>query len=292
MDHRKAFLTSCRLELGLAPTTVRVYETCLGHLHDAMAALGLGLAEVGPDEVARCLRWLRDERGHGATTLSLDLVAWRMYARFLVAEKLLPRDRISLAQSPKVWTTLPEVLSVAEVDRLLHAVADGPMRLRDRAALELLYACGARASEVCGLEAGDLREGGTLVRLFGKGSKERLVPLGTKARAAVARYCEELRPQLHNGRSDRLLLSRRGGPLRREALWKIVHDAGVIAGITKPVYTHLLRHSFATHLLENGADLRAVQELLGHANLTTTQRYTHVDAKRLREIHRRFHPRA
>jgi integrase/recombinase XerD len=293
LDERRAFLTSCRLELGLAGNTIRVYTTCLEHLYAALTSLGIALEDVGPDEIARCLRWLRDEREHGASTLALDLVAWRMYARFLVSEKFLARDRIQLTQTPKVWATLPEVLSVDEVSRLLVSVADGPMRLRDRAALELLYACGARASEVCGLGRSDLREQGKLVRLLGKGNKERMVPLGSKARQAITRYCEDLRPTLDpNGKEERLLLSRRGGPLLRESLWKIVRDAGVIAGISKPVYTHLLRHSFATHLLENGADLRVVQELLGHANLTTTQIYTHVDAKRLQAVHKKFHPRA
>jgi integrase/recombinase XerD len=207
-------------------------------------------------------------------------------------EKLIPRDRIQLAQMPKLWNELPEVLSVDEVGRLLEGVAPGPMRLRDRLALELLYACGGRASEVVGIGLADLRDGGRLVKLHGKGNKERMVPLGDQARRHLKRYLDELRPQLDRARQERLLLSARGRPLTRQALWTLVKRAGVLAGIAKPVYTHLLRHSFATHLLENGADLRAVQELLGHANLTTTQRYTHVDAKRLIEIHRRFHPRA
>jgi integrase/recombinase XerD len=292
LDARRDFLTMCRLELGLSPNTLRNYATALDHLYEGLTALGLSLEAAGPDDIGRIMGRLRDERNQAPATLALELVAWRMYARFLVAEKLLERDRISLTQMPKLWTTLPEVLSVDEVTRLLAAVPDGPMRLRDKAALELLYACGGRASEVAGLGVADLREGG-LVRLFGKGSKERLVPLGQQARAAVKRYREELRPRLDpHGRQERLLLSSRGGPFSRIALWKVVKAAGALAGIGKPIYTHLLRHSFATHLLEGGADLRAVQELLGHANLTTTQRYTHVDARRLRDIHRRFHPRS
>lgn len=287
------FLGSCRLELGLSPNTVRNYETALGHLYDGLAHLGIGLADAGPDEIARIMGWLRDERGHAPATLAMHLVAWRMYTRFLVAERHLERDRVSLTQMPKLWATLPEVLSVEEVDRLLASAPDGPMRLRDQAILELLYACGGRASEVAGLGLADLREGGTLVSLFGKGSKERLVPLGARARQAVKRYITDLRPQLDPGaKQQRLLLSSRGRPLTRVAIWKLVKTAGALAGITKPVYTHLLRHSFATHLLEGGADLRAVQELLGHANMTTTQRYTQVDARRLKDVHRRFHPRS
>jgi integrase/recombinase XerD len=185
------------------------------------------------------------------------------------------------------------VLSVDEVGRLLEAAPEGAMRARDTLALELLYACGGRASEVVGIGIGDLREQATLVKLHGKGSKERMVPLGERARSALRRYLDVLRPGLDPERKqERLLLSAKGRPMTRQALWRLVKDAGVLAGIATPVYTHLLRHSFATHLLENGADLRAVQELLGHANLTTTQRYTHVDAKRLIDLHRKFHPRS
>lgn len=292
MDHRREFLTACRLELGLSANTIRNYATALAHLHDGLTTINVALADAGPEDIARIMAWLRDQRHQAPATLALNLVAWRMYVRFLVAEKHLQRDRVSLTQMPILWTTLPEVLSVEEVERLLAAAPPGPMRLRDQAALELLYACGGRASEVAGLGLADLRQGG-LVRLFGKGSKERLVPLGERAQAAVKRYVSELRPQLDpQTKQERLLLSSRGRPFSRFALWKLVRQAGTLAGIIKPIYTHLLRHSFATHLLEGGADLRAVQELLGHANLTTTQRYTHVDARRLREVHRRYHPRS
>jgi integrase/recombinase XerD len=288
-----AFLAYVRLELGLAANTVAAYRRDLALVHQGLVALGLDLAQCGPDEVGRLLAWLRDERRLAASSLVRLLVAWRMYTRFLVGEKLLARDRIGLAQMPKTWNTLPEVLSVDEVERLLHAVAEGPMRLRDRLALELLYACGGRASEVVGICLEDLKEHAALVQLHGKGGKDRMVPLGERARSALRRYLAELRPTLDPQHQRRhLLLSARGRPLGRHALWKVVHDAGRLAGIARPVYTHLLRHSFATHLLEGGADLRSVQELLGHANLTTTQRYTHVDAKRLIEVHRKFHPRS
>jgi integrase/recombinase XerD len=292
VDARAAFLAYCRLELGLSPNTLAAYANDLDKAHEGLAALGLSLADCGPDEVGRLLAWLRDQRAQASASLVRLLVALRMYARYLAMEKLIPRDRIQLAQMPKLWNELPEVLSVDEVGRLLEGVAPGPMRLRDRLALELLYACGGRASEVVGIGLADLRDGGRLVKLHGKGDRERMVPLGDQARRHLKRYLDELRPQLDRARQERLLLSARGRPLTRQALWTLVKRAGVLAGIAKPVYTHLLRHSFATHLLENGADLRAVQELLGHANLTTTQRYTHVDAKRLIEIHRRFHPRA
>ncbi len=190
----------------MSPNTIRNYKLALDRLHAGMEKFGFDLASVGPDEVGKLLAWLRDEGRSGtrkgesgrllAPTLALTLVAWRMYSRFCAAEKLIARDRIQLADMPTVWKELPEALSVAEVEALLASVPDTPMRLRDRAALELLYACGGRASEVAGLGLADLREGMTLVRLCGKGNKERVVPLGGKARAAVRRYLDDLRPTL------------------------------------------------------------------------------------------------
>ena len=293
LDHQRAFLDSCRLDLGLSANTRAAYANDLGKIAGAFSALGLSLEDCGPDEVARLLAWLRDERRQSASTLVRLLVTLRMYTRFLVAEKILPRDRIQLAQMPALWNRLPEVLSVDEVSSLLRSAPDGPLRLRDTLALELLYACGGRASEVAGIGLGDVREGGRLVHLHGKGSKQRVVPLGSRARACLARYLADLRPLLDpQGRQERLLLSARGRPFSRLALWRMVHAAGVVAGLSKRVYPHLLRHSFATHLLEHGADMRAVQELLGHVNITTTQRYTHVAAERLVELHRKFHPRS
>jgi integrase/recombinase XerD len=292
-DHRQAFLASCRLDLGLSANTLAAYANDLAKVLAGLAALGLELEACGPDEVARLLAHLRDARGQSSASLVRLLVTLRMYTRFLVMERLLPRDRIQLAALPTLWNELPEVLSVDEVSRLLRSAPPGALQLRDTLALELLYASGGRASEVAGIGLGDLREGGRLVQLLGKGSKQRVVPLGAAARSCLERYLRELRPRLGAAPGqDRLLLSARGRPFSRLALWRLVHAAGALAGIAKRVYPHLLRHSFATHMLEHGADLRAVQELLGHVNLTTTQRYTHVDAERLRAVHRRFHPRA
>ena len=293
LDARADFLAYCRLELGLSTNTLAAYKNDLTKLYRALVALSLDLPAIGPDEVGQVLAWLRDYEAQTPPSLVRLLVCWRMYTRFLVMEKMLTHDRVTLAQMPTLWNKLPEVLSVAEVEQLITNPADGPMRQRDRLALELLYACGGRASEVAGIGRSDLHERNTLVLLRGKGRKERMVPLGERARIALRRYMTELRPTLDpDNRQEKLLLTPRGGPLTRQALWKIVKDAGIQAGIRIPVYTHLLRHSFATHLLEGGADLRAVQELLGHANVTTTQRYTHVDARRLVEVHRKFHPRS
>jgi integrase/recombinase XerD len=293
LDRRSDFLSYCRLELGLSSNTIAAYRNDLAKAYEGFTALGIDLAQAGPDEVAKLLAHLRDARSQSPASLVRMLVSLRMYVRYLVMEKELARDRIQLASLPHLWNNLPEVLSVDEVDRLLAADHEGGLAARDRLALELLYACGGRASEIVGLGLADIREQGTLVKLKGKGNKERLVPLGDAARAALKRYLDELRPRLDpERRQERLLLGQRGGPMSRMELWRVVTAAGRRAGIAKRLYPHLLRHSFATHLLERGADLRAVQSLLGHANLTTTQRYTHVDAKRLIDLHRKFHPRS
>ena len=297
-DHRKDFLAHCRLELALSGNTIDAYASDLVHVYAVAGELGWNPVTAGPDEVAVALGWLRDHRDLAAPSLARLLVAWRMYVRWMVEEKLITGERISLAPMPATWTTLPDVLSLDEVTRLIASAPPGPLHARDRLALELLYACGGRASEVVGIGLADLKTSNKLVQLRGKGRKERMVPLGEHARRALRTYLSECRPGLegHDGkkaaRQEALLLSRRGTPMSRQELWRLVRDAGRLAGIERPVYTHLLRHSFATHLLQNGADLRAVQELLGHANITTTQRYTHVDAKRLRQIHQRHHPRA
>lgn len=288
------FLTYGRLELGLGQNTLDAYANDLRKLDEACVVNGYAsAADLGPEEIGKLLAWLRDERAQAPASLARALVTLRMFARWLVLERRLVRDRIALAPMPALWNELPEVLSAEQVELLLESVPPGPLARRDRCALELLYASGGRASEVAGILTSDFKEGGRLVLLRGKGRKERLVPVGDKARYYLKQYTTELRPTLATAKSgDCLLLSARGCPLSRQTLWKIVQQAGVLAGLGQPVYTHLLRHSFATHLISGGADLRAVQELLGHANLTTTQRYTHVDARRLVEVHRKFHPRA
>jgi integrase/recombinase XerD len=290
---RAGFLAHCRLALSLSPNTVRNYRLALQRLDRGLAELGRDLAEVGPDEAVRLLAWLRTAHGHGPATQALHLSAWKTYSRWLVMEGRLTRDRLGGLPAPERWDRLPAVLAPDEVGRLIAAAPPGPLHLRDRLILELLYACGGRASEVAGLGLADLREERSLARLAGKGGKQRLVPLGERARAALADYLAHLRPALAGPRTgDRLLLGRNRRPISRQTVWAVVKRAAALAGLPRPVWTHLLRHSFATHLLAGGADLRAVQELLGHANLTTTQRYTRVEAARLREIHARFHPRA
>jgi integrase/recombinase XerD len=204
------------------------------------------------------------------------------------------RDPSERLETPRRWRTLPDVLTVDEITRLLGAVSlDEPLAFRDRALLELAYGAGLRVSEWITLGVRDVLLADQLVRVFGKGSKERLVPIGRSAVGAVAVYLREMRPNLEKGKGKGvLLLNARGAPLTRMGAWKILRKYVQIAGLAKHVSPHTLRHSFATHLLEGGADLRAVQEMLGHVDISTTQIYTHVDREFLRTVHRQYHPRA
>jgi integrase/recombinase XerD len=210
-----------------------------------------------------------------------------------VAEGLVRADPSDRLEAPKRGRKLPDTLSVADVAAMLEAPSlTEPLAWRDRALLELAYGAGLRVSELCGLAVSDVWLDDQVVRVFGKGSKERIVPLGRTVIGAVAVYQRQLRPELDRGQTqNRLLLNFRGRPLSRMGAWRIVKHAATQAGIRKRVTPHTLRHSFATHLLEGGADLRAVQEMLGHADLSTTQIYTHVDREYLRSVHRQFHPR-
>ncbi len=280
-------------ERGLSPRTVDAY------LRDARRLVGFldGRGVATPEDVE--YRLLRDfvaslsERGLAASTVSRALSSMRAYFRYLVEEGELGSDPSERLESPRPSRALPDVLSYAEIERLLAAVGlDAPLAFRDRAILEVLYGSGLRVSELIGLRVRDLdlREG--LVRVIGKGRKERLVPVGSGARRAVQRYLRELRPRLERGRSEgRVFLNRAGRPLSRMGVWKILRRHVDRAGLEKRVTPHTLRHSFATHLLEGGADLASVQEMLGHADISTTEIYTHVDRAHLRSVHRSFHPR-
>jgi integrase/recombinase XerD len=262
------FATYARVKGATAPTgvTSRLLREYVYHLKD------LGLA---PASIRR------------------NISAVRTYYRFLLGEGQVVQDPSERLETPKLWRTLPQVLSVEEVERLLAApTIDEPFAFRDRALLELGYGAGLRVSEwiTIGVKDVSLDEG--LARVFGKGSKERLVPIGRNAIAALAVYLRELRPRLERGGGKgALFLNARGTPLTRMGAWKILRKYVEKAGITKAVTPHTLRHSFATHLLEGGADLRAVQEMLGHADIATTQIYTHVDREYLRQVHKQYHPR-
>lgn len=250
-----------------------------------------------PAAVSRTL--LRDfvfllkDLGLGPATIRRQVSSLHTYFGFLIGEGVLTDDPSDRLETPKKWRTLPEVLSVAEAEAMLGAPSpDQPLGWRDRALLELGYGAGLRVSELCTLGVQDLLLSEGLVRVFGKGGKERLVPIGRKVIGPVSVYLNQTRPGLDRGKSaGRVLLNARGAPLSRVGAWGIIKRVAKAAGLKKRVTPHTLRHSFATHLLEGGADLRAVQEMLGHADLSTTQIYTHVDRDYLRTVHKQFHPR-
>ena len=281
------------LEQGASPRTHEAYGRDLARFATYAATKG---AAQPTDVGARMLRdyvYHLKDLGLAPASIRRNVSAVRTYFRFLLGEGHIVRDPSERLESPRRWRTLPEVLSVTEVELLLAApTLDEPLAFRDRALLELAYGAGLRVSEWITLGVRDVILQDGLVRVFGKGSKERLVPIGRSAIGAVAVYLRELRPRLERGAGRGiLLLNARGTPLTRMGAWKILRKHVTKAGIAKRVSPHTLRHSFATHLLEGGADLRAVQEMLGHADISTTQIYTHVDREYLRSVHRQYHPR-
>lgn len=250
-------------------------------------------SSVGSRTLREYVYHLKD-LGLAPASIRRNVSAVRTYFRFMVNEGHVVRDPSERLETPKRWRTLPEVLTVDEVEKLIAAPSlDEPLAFRDRAMLELAYGAGLRVSEWISIGVRDVLMDEHLVRVFGKGGKERVVPIGRSAIGAVAIYTRELRSRIERGRGKGILfLNARGEPLSRMGAWKILRKYVKQAGITKRVTPHTLRHSFATHLLEGGADLRAVQEMLGHADISTTQIYTHVDREYLRNVHRQFHPRA
>jgi len=281
------------LEQGTSPRTLEAYNRDIERLVEYARVKG-ALSPV--DLTSRMLRefvYHLKDIGLAPSSIRRNISAIRTYFKFLLADGVVTRDPSDRLETPKRWRTLPDVLTVDEIERLLAAPQlEQPFAFRDRAMLELAYGAGLRVSEWITLGVKDVLFEDMLVRVFGKGSKERLVPIGRKAIGAVATYIRELRPRLEKGGGKGVLfLNARGEPLSRMGAWKILRGHVERAGITKEVSPHTLRHSFATHLLEGGADLRAVQEMLGHADISTTQIYTHVDREYLRQVHKQFHPR-
>jgi integrase/recombinase XerD len=300
MDPLGDFLDHLTIEQDASPATVEAYGRDLRFFSRSLDGTSLLAAS---SEHVRAFLASEHARQLDARTLARRLAALKALYRFLVAERRVASDPTARVVAPRVWKKIPRVLSPEQVDALLEAPrGKGAVGLRDRAALELLYATGARASEVATVREPDARQAlepgeAPVIRVTGKGRKERLVPLGSRAREALARYLEHARPRLARAlgreRSAALLLARTGAPLERRDVWRVVKRALVRAGLPREAASpHTLRHSFATHLIAGGADLRVVQELLGHARVTTTQIYTHVDAERLQLVHRQFHPRA
>ncbi|MCF7203347.1 site-specific tyrosine recombinase XerD [Pseudomonas oligotrophica] len=286
------FLDSLWLEKGLADNTRESYRSDLALFNGWLAEHGLELPAIGREAILDHLAW-RLENGYKARSTARLLSGLRGFYRYLLREGEIAIDPTLRVELPHIGRPLPKALSEADVEALLAAPeVDEPLGLRDRAMLEVLYACGLRVSELVGLslEQVSLRQG--VLRAFGKGSKERLVPLGEEAMVWLERYLGEARDVLLAGRPcDALFPSQRGEQMTRQTFWYRIKLHARTAGIAKAISPHTLRHAFATHLLNHGADLRSVQMLLGHSDLSTTQIYTHIARARLQELHAAHHPR-
>lgn len=289
-----AFITYLRAERGLAAATVDAYAADIQCYLTALARDGIcDIADVQQAQVIDHLERLGG-RKLSRRSQARHLAAIRQFHRFLYAEKLAPRDPSVDIDTPRSASKLPVFLTLDEVDALLAAPDTSRLEgKRDLAMLEVLYGTGVRVSELVKLQVSGINFQAGYLMVLGKGSKERIVPLGSKAIAAVRAYLEQSRPLLLKGRASRsLFVTSRGGPFTRQGFWKLLRRHALKAGIRKRISPHKLRHSFATHLVERGADLRAVQAMLGHADLATTQIYTHVDGARLRSVYDRHHPRS
>ena len=291
------FLAYLELERGLSRNTLNAYRTDLLQFGRFLEEHGGEVLSVGPTDVSEFLAELATGNGGpacSAATIHRKAACLRSFYKHLRREELVAEDPTAALSAPRRARKLPQVLNYSEVQRLLAAPqGSAPTALRDRALLEVMYACGLRASETIGLELSDLDLRHGFLRAHGKGSKERLVPLGSKAVAAVKAYLRGGRPDLVGPlREAKLFVNFRGGPLSRQGLYKIVQRHARAAGLSGRMSPHTLRHSFATHLLAGGCDLRAVQEMLGHADISTTQMYTHLSGEELKKVYFRAHPRA
>lgn len=286
------YLAYLRVERGLSENTISAYEQDLAQFYEYCQAERLLLHEVTQHHVREFLAYIGGT-GLSARTRARKVAALRGFFQYLVDEGVLGSDPTGDLESPKFTMTLPDVLSIPEVDKLLNTPRlDKPTGYRDRAILEVLYGAGLRVSELVELNVDDVDELG-YVRCMGKGSKERIVPIGRSALTAVALYTQSARPRLvRNPRESALFLNARGERLTRQSVWKMLKKYAKDCGIKQEISPHTLRHSFATHLLQNGADLRAVQEMLGHVDISTTQIYTHLTKSHLRDVYLKAHPRA
>jgi integrase/recombinase XerD len=290
-----AFLDHLTVERGLAANTRTAYRTDLSQFLSFLRRRRID--QINSVQRQHITDYLMEQRKRGLTARSVSrhLAAIRMFCRFLFREKILAIDITQTIDSPRLWRTLPQTLDYQEVERLLAAPPTRTkLGLRDKAMLELMYATGLRVSEVAKLTLSEINFEAGFLRTVGKGSKERIVPLGREAITWLQRYLQEARASIGKNGCNRaeVLLSTRGNPLSRKTIWHLIKKYARRAGITKNIAPHTLRHSFATHLLDNGADLRVIQEMLGHADIATTQIYTHVDQGRLKDTHYRFHPRS
>jgi integrase/recombinase XerD len=290
----QSFLDFCRIEKGLAINTLAAYKADLAKL---CAGLPIAEREASPEHLASHVRSLQTE-GISARSIGRHIATIRNFYSYLAREGEIQNDPAEFLNAPRTWSTIPKYLNQEEIDRLLVAPPeDKPVGLRDRAMLQLLYATGLRVSELCGLPMSSVERSLGVLRVTGKGNKQRLVPFGEPAGKALDSYLATARPALLKGRASKFLFvtarrSSKGSPMTRQCFWTLLRGYGKRAGIFRNLTPHVIRHSFATHLVEGGADLRSVQIMLGHADISTTQVYTHVARTRLREIVDRHHPRA
>jgi integrase/recombinase XerD len=289
----KQFLGYLSFEVGLSSNTVESYRRDLKRYLQFLKDKKVDSADKITEKLTSDFVMLLHRMGLAANSIARNLTSIRRFHKFLLAEGLSLSDPTAILESPRLWRKLPVVLNVNEMEKLLdQPEQDKPLSVRDKAILEFLYATGVRISELIAVKRKDVMFEVELVRIFGKGGKERIIPLGRTARQTVERYLKEVRPDLAKEYSeDVLFLNSRGRPFSRMGLWKILRKYVVMAGIKKKVSPHTIRHSFATHLLDAGADLRSVQEMLGHADISTTQIYTHLDREYLKSEHREYHPR-
>jgi integrase/recombinase XerD len=286
----KSFIDYCRIEKGLAANSVSAYRRDLGRFATAFQG-----ADDPPD--LEQLRHYIERLYHGGLSprsVARHITSLRNFYKYLLSERLIENDPTALVVSPKQWSTVPKYLNREEIERLLAAPdTTRPNGARDKAMLELLYASGLRVSELCALDASDVQLQLGYVRVTGKGNKQRLVPVGASAVAALSTYLASFRAAILKGRPSRFLfVTSRGTRMTRQGFWKLLAGYARQAGIMRPLTPHVVRHSFATHLLDGGADLRSLQVMLGHADIGTTQIYTHVARSRLRQVVDRHHPRA
>ncbi|WP_010095999.1 site-specific tyrosine recombinase XerD [Ornithinibacillus scapharcae] len=288
------FFHFLQVERGLSDNTLKSYKRDISSYIDHLKTNErVSWNEVTRSDIVSYLYNLKDS-GKSSSTIARTISSLRQFHHFLLREDLVNHDATLHIETPKKERKLPDVLSIDEVDKLLEIKADTPLSIRNKAMLELIYATGLRVSELVTLKTNDLHLTMGFVRCFGKGAKERIVPLGDVAQKAVEDYLKYARQNLlkKNKEEHVLFLNQHGRPMTRQGFWKILKKLANEANITKDITPHTLRHSFATHLLENGADLRAVQEMLGHSDISTTQIYTHVTKTRLKDMYKSFHPRA